>query len=223
MMRTLTGKQKEHLSNHIAKKPIDYIELYNEFYDHYASTYENGDEDFKATLENLDQEFNYYKVKSINENLVAKTRKSVNQIYIEEFKNFWRWPQIISTLSIIFLAYSFIEFLPMKILLWYVFTPFLIFTTALLIYGGILTTRKKNSIKKFKSAHLTATHHFLSLPVTLFNLTVFLPALFFEPYKPRIEFYENHPLVPFILMMVFFIASYIGFKVFRTKIRVQYL
>lgn len=222
-MRKLSNEQKEKLANHIAKKPIEYIELYNELYDHYASTYEQGEKDFDKILEVLDQEFDYYKVKSINDNLVDKTRKSVNQIYAEEFKNFWRWPQIMSTLVILFLGYLFIEFLPMKILVWYVFTPFLIFTTALLIYGGILTTRKKNGIKKYKSAHLASAHHFLTLPVTLFNLTVFLPALFLEPYKPRIEFYENYPLVPFILMLIFFIASYIGFKVFRTKIKVQYL
>lgn len=222
-MRTLTTDQKEQLAQHIAKKPIEYIELYNELYDHYASTYEQGEKDFKKILEGLDQEFDYYKVKSINENLVDKTMKSINQIYVKEFKKFWRWPEIMSTLVILFLGYLFIELLPMKILVYYVFTPFLIFTTALLIYGGILTTKKKNGIKKFKSAHFASTHHFLSLPVTLFNLTVFLPALFLEPYKPRIEFYENYPLVPFILMMIFFIASYIGFKVFRTKIKVQYL
>ncbi|WP_296618932.1 hypothetical protein [Marivirga sp.] len=222
-MRTLSSEQKEQLTNHIAKKPIKYIGLYNELYDHYASTYEIGENDFENTLEALDQEFDYYKVKSINDNLVDKTRKSVNQIYVEEFKNFWRWPQIMTTLGILFLCYSFIEFLPMKIIVWYVFMPFLIFTSAILIYGGILTKRKKYGNKRFESAHLASAHHFLSLPVTLFNLTVFLPALFLEPYKPRIEFYENYPLIAFILMMIFFIAAYIGFKVFKSKIRVQYL
>lgn len=222
-MRTLSSEQKEQLANHIAKKPIEYIELYNELFDHYASTYENGEENFENTLEELDDHFHYQRVKRINDNLLKKTKRSVNEIYWTEFKNFWRWPQIISTLVILFLGYSFIEFLPMKLIVWYVFIPFLIFTTALIIYGGILTRKKKYHIKKFKSAYLASAHHFLSLPVTLFNLTIFLPVLFLEPYKPRIEFYENYPLVPFILMMIFFTAAYIGCKVFRSKIRVQYL
>jgi hypothetical protein len=222
-MRTLLTQQKEHLAQHIAKKPIKYIELYNELYDHYASTYETGDDDFESTIAILDQEFDYFKVLSINNNLVSKTRKAINRIYLNEFKNFWRWPQIMTTLSILVLGYFTIEFLPMDIIMWYVFIPLILFFGVLLLYSGILTRRKKYGNKRFESAHLASAHHFISLPITLFNLTIFLPAFFLEPYQVRTEFYVKHPLVPFILMMVFFIAAYIGFKVFRTKIKVQYL
>jgi hypothetical protein len=222
-MRTLSIEQKEHLENHIAKKPIEYIELYNELYDHYASAYEDGEENLEETIERLDDHFHYQKVKRINDNLLKKTKKSVNEIYWTEFKNFWRWPQIVSTIAIVFFGIMLFEYLPMKIILWYVLLPILFFLIALLIYGSIVIRRKKYGNKKFKSAYLTSTHHFLSLPISLFNLSIFLPALFLEPYKPRIEFYESHPLVPFILVMLFLIAAYIGFKVVRRKIRIQYL
>ena len=222
-MRILTPEQKEQLALHIAKKPIDYIELYNELYDHYASAYEKGDESFEEVIEQLDDHFHYQRIKSINANLLKKTKKSVNEIYWTEFKNFWRWPQIVTTLIVLFLGFMLIEFFPIKSIMWFVIIPLLIFNVSLIVYSLILKQRNKYGNKRFESAHLASTHHFFRLPITLFNLTIFLPAFFLEPYQVRTAFYANHPLIPFILMMVFFIAAYIGFKVFRTKIKVQYL
>lgn len=222
-MRNLNDIQKKNLAEHIAKKPIGYIELYNELYDHYASAYENGDGSFKETIEKLDDHFHYDKVKAINANLLKKTKKSVNGIYWSEFKNFWRWPQILTTLGVLLLAYFTIEFLPMDKIMWYIFVPSLLFFVGILLNSYILTKTKKYGNKRFKSAHLASTHHYLTFPITLFNLSIFMPALFLEPYQPRSEFYINYPVVPFVMMMFFFIAAYIGLKVFRSKIRVQYL
>ncbi|ADR20669.1 hypothetical protein MATR_17060 [Marivirga tractuosa] len=222
-MRTLTGKQKEQLANHIAKKPIEYIELYNELYDHYASAYETGENDFEATLEALDQEFDYYKLVSINRNLVGKTMKMANTIYLTEFKKFWRWPQIISTLAIIFLGYTIIEFLPMDFIFWGILIPLSVLTIGIPAYGYILSRFKKYGNKRLNSAHLSATTHFIILPTSLFNLSASLPAFFLEPYQSREEFYVQHPVVPLFMILLFLSLAFIGLKVFRTKIKVQYL
>ena len=153
-MRTLTTNQKQQLAIHLAKKPIEYIELYNELYDHYALAYENGENDFKNTLQILDQEFDYYKLVNINGNLVDKTTKQANKIYLSEFKNFWRWPQIISTLAIIFLGYTLIEILPMDIIFWCILIPLTFFSIGLPSYGYMLSRLKKYGGKRLNSAHL---------------------------------------------------------------------
>ncbi|WP_375581407.1 hypothetical protein ABWH96_10495 [Marivirga tractuosa] len=222
-MRTLSIEQKEKLAQHIAKKPIEYIELYNELFDHYASAYENGEETLEKTIKRLDEHFHYQRVKRINANLLKKTKKTVNEIYWKEFKNFWRWPQIISTLSILFLGFMLLEFLSIKFILWYVIIPLLVFNVGLIVYGQILRQRKKHGNKKFESAHFQATQHYLNLPTNIFNLSIFLPILTLESSFSRIQFFEKYSLIVLILMITFFTAAYIGFKVFSSKIRVQYL
>lgn len=222
-MRKLSSKQKEQLVNHIAKKPIEYIELYNELFDHYASAYENGEETLEDTIERLDNHFHYQKVKAINTNLLKKTKKSMNEIYLAELKNFWRWPQIISTIGLLIITIALINFISVKLLLWYVIIPMLFFNTSLLLYGTYLRKRKKYGDKKFKSAHFNASQHYLSLPTTIFNLCIFLPVLPLESDSSRILFFENYPVVVFILLILFSSSAYIGFKVFRSKIKVQYL
>jgi hypothetical protein len=222
-MRTLTQKQKEWLTKHIAKKPINYIELFNELYDHYASAFENGEESFDDTLLELDDHFHYQRVKRINGNLLKKTKRSVNKIYWREFKNFWRWPQILSTLGILFLGLLLIETIPVKSIVWYILVPMLVINVGILVYGSILKYDKKQAGKKFESAHFNATQHYLSLPSTIFNLTIFLPVLVLEPGKPTISIFEKYPFIVLILLMLFFTSVYIGMKVFRKKIKVQYL
>ncbi|MGJ3236161.1 hypothetical protein [Marivirga sp.] len=222
-MRTLTAEQKTQLANHIAKKPIDYIELYNELYDHYASSYEKGEKSLEETLEELDDHFYYQRVKRINSNLLKKTKKSVNEIYWREFKNFWRWPQIVSTLGILFLGLLLIETIPVKSIVWYILVPILVINVGLLLYGSILKYLKKQAGKKFESAHFKATQHYLSLPTTIFNLTIFLPVLVLEPSEPTISIFEKYPAIVLVLLMLFFTSAFIGFKLFRTNIKVQYL
>ncbi|WP_375581406.1 hypothetical protein ABWH96_10490 [Marivirga tractuosa] len=222
-MKTLTSEQKTQLAEHIANKPIQYIELYNELYDHYASTYEKGENDFKTTLENLDQEFDYFKLVSINMNLVGKTMKTANKLYLSEFKKFWRWPQIISTLVVILLGYTLIEILPMNFIFWCILIPLSAFTVGIPAYGYILSRLKKYGNKRLNSAHLSATTHFLILPTSIFNMSAMFPVLILEPYQPRQDFYVQYPLVPLFMILLFFSLAYIGFKLFRTKIKVQYL
>ncbi|HET8859079.1 hypothetical protein [Marivirga sp.] len=222
-MRTLTSEQKKHLAEHIAKKPIKYIELYNELFDHYASAYEKGENDFDTTLEALDQEFDYYKLVSINRNLVGKTMKTANKIYLSEFKKFWRWPQIISTLAIIFLGYTLIEILPMNLIFWCILIPLSVFTIGIPAYGYVLSRLKKYGNKRLNSAHLSATTHFLILPTSIFNMSAMLPLFLLEPYQPTQEFYVQYPLVPLFMILLFLSLIHIGFKVFRSKIKVQYL
>ncbi|MGM0581209.1 MAG: hypothetical protein ACQETL_11050 [Bacteroidota bacterium] len=222
-MRTLSSIQKEQLAKHIAEKPIEYIELYNELFDHYSSAYEKDEESFDATLEALDDHFHHQKVKSINHNLLKKTKSSVNEIYWAELKDFWRWPQIISTIGFLIIIIALINFTSIKLLVWYIIIPMLFFNTSLLLYGTYLRKRKKYGNKKFKSAHFNASQHYLNLPTTIFNLCIFLPVMALESDSSRVLFFENYPVVVFILLILFSTSAYIGFKVFRTKIRIQYL
>lgn len=222
-MRTLTVEQKEQLANHIAKKPIEYIELYNELYDHYASAYEKGDESFEEIIAELDEHFHYQKVKTINANLLKKTKKSVNAIYWTEFKNFWRWPQILTTLGFLSLGFFIIEYLPIKVVMWSVVIPMLVFNAGIFLYGLFLSQRKIIRFKKYKSAYLNASQFYLSLPTSIFNLAVLLPVIASEPETSGIHFFEQYPLAVLILMIVFFTSGLIGLKVFKSKIRVQYL
>ena len=150
-MRTLTSEQKTQLADHIANKPIKYIELYNELYDHYASSNEYSEEIFEETIERLDDHFHYQKVKSINANLLKKTKRSVKEIYWSEFKNFWRWPQILTTLGFLSLGFFIIEYLPIKLVMWSVVIPMLIFNAGIFLYGLSLSKSKIIRFKKFKS------------------------------------------------------------------------
>lgn len=222
-MRKLSNEQKEKLANHIAKKPIEYIELYNELYDHYASAYEKGEKSLEETLEELDDHFHYQKVKRINSNLLKKIKRSVNEIYWREFKNFWRWPQIVSTLGILFLGILLVETILVESIVWYILVPTLVINAGLLAYGSILKNIKKQAGKKFESAHFKATQYYLSLPTSIFNLSIFLPVLALEPGKSTISIFDKYPAIVLALLMLLFTSAYIGFKVFRTKIKVQYL
>ena len=219
----LTKEQQAELAEHIAKKPIDYIELYNELFDHYASAYEKDDQSLEETIDELDAHFHYQRVKRINGNLLKKTKKSVNEIYWTEFKNFWHWPQIISTIGILVSCFFLIEFAPTKSIVWYVLVPTLVFNGSLLVYGSILKYSRKQGKKKFESAYFSATQHYLSLPTTIFNLTIFLPVLILEPGKSTIGVFEAYPFIVLFLLILFITSAYIGFKVFKTKIRIQYL
>jgi hypothetical protein len=219
----LTKDQQDLLANHIAKKPIDYIELYNELYDHYASAYENSEETFEETLEKLDEHFHYQRVKRINSNLLKKTRQSVNEIYWTEFKNFWRWPQILSTVAVLIVSIIVIEFLQIKTAISLFVFPTLLFNVGLLIYGPILKYFNKIAGKKFESAHFRTTQHYLNLPTSIFNLSVFLPIMAVDSATSKLVFFERFPFIVLIFILLFTASSLIGFKVFKTKIKVQYL
>lgn len=219
----LTKEQQDLLAYHIAKKPIDYIELYNELYDHYAAAYENSEGTFEQTLEQLDEHFHYQKVKSINTGLLKKTKKSINQIYWTEFKDFWRWPQIVSTSGILILAALLVKLVETKIIMWSIVMPILVFNAGIVIYGVLLRQKNKKGNKKFESAHLSVTQHYLTFPTTLLNLSLFLPVLALQADKNHYDFILQYPLIVFGLLLICTTSAYIGLKVFRSKIRIQYL
>ncbi|SMG10143.1 hypothetical protein SAMN05661096_00294 [Marivirga sericea] len=219
----LTKEQQDLLANHIAKKPIDYIELYNELYDHYASAYENSEGTFEETLEKLDEHFHYQKVKSINAGLLKKTKKSVNDIYWTEFKNFWRWPQIVTTLGLIILGFTLLQLVSIKLIMWSVVIPMLIFNAGIFLYGQYLGRKNEYGSKKYKSAHLYASQFYLTFPTSIFNLAVILPLMAGSPNTPGIHFFEQYPIIVLILMTLFLSSATIGLKVFKSKIKIQYL
>jgi len=222
-MRKLSTEQKDKLEAHIAKKPIEYIELYNELYDHYASAYENGEDSLEETLENLDAHFHYRKVKGINNQVLNKTQKAAFKLYCNEFKKFWEWPQIIATLTILTAIFFFLDTLPMKYFLWGFMIPSMLFLLGLMFYPYVLRKTNKSTSKNLKSSFYAAIIPFLNFPITLFNLSIFLPILMLEPYNNRLNFYEKYPIVPFTILMVFLTSIYIGIRVIKTKIKIQYI
>lgn len=222
-MNTLSPEQELKLANHIARKPIEYIELYNELYDHYASTYESGTATFEATLKELDIHFDYLKVRNINENLIKKTKKAVNKIYWKEFKKFWQWPHITVTIGLLLIGFLLLESIPVKPIVWFVLIPIMLFNVSLMLYSSVLKNKNKYGGKKLKSAHYSTIHHFLNLPITLFNMSIFLPILFLESSTSRIDFLGQSPIIVLLLLTIFLTSAHISFKVFRTKISLQYL
>lgn len=221
-MRTLTSEQKEQLANHIATKPIKYIEFYNELYDHYASAYESGEKCFEDTLTELDKHFHTDKIEQVNKYVISKTKKVVRSIYWTELKGFWRWPQIISTFGILLLSALYIKVVPMDLLLLIGIFPLLIFIMIISLKGYFLGNRKKVGNKKFKSAHHKAAEYYQQLPLHLFNMTVLFPLIVLGPSTQKIHFYEKYPIIVFLLLALFLSCAYIGMKIYRTKTKVQY-
>ncbi len=219
----LTTLQKESLAEHIAKKPIKYIELYNELYDHYATACEEGDKSFEVTLAILDDQFNDDEVKAINKRLYKKTKKSVSSIYWMELKNFWRWPKIVGTLTFIIFGFALTELFAIKSIIWYVIIPILILNAGIILYGLYLSRNKLYGNKKFQSAHLDVSHFYLSFPMHFFNLSILIPTIFKDFEALGINFFEQYPLIIFILMILINTSAIVGWKVFKSKIKVQYL
>jgi len=222
-MRKLSSEQKEQLQNHIAKRPVEYIELYNELYDHYASAYENGELSLEETLNELDEHFNYQKVKSINSKLLKKTKKTINDLYWREFKSFWRWPQVLTTICILLIGFFLFQNISVKGFVWFIIMPLLLFNVGLNVYGPLLKSLNKVGGRKLNSAHFNVSQHYINLPLTIFNLTTFLPIIVLSSEYPGIHFYESYPFVLFVLFTLFISSAIIGFKVFRTKIKIQYI
>ncbi|WNB17047.1 hypothetical protein [Marivirga arenosa] len=222
-MRKLSSEQKEFLEAHIAKKPIEYIELYNELYDHYASAYENGELSLEETTEDLDKQFHDRRVRSINSQVLNKSQKAANILYKNEFGKFWKWPQVLTTVSLLIIIFLFEDTFPMKFILWGFMIPSLLFLVGLMFYPIFIRKTNKNKAKNFKSSFYKSFITFVNLPISLFNLSLAIPILFLEPYQDRLIFYEKYPIIPFTLLTVFLITIFIGLKVMRTKIKVQYI
>jgi len=222
-MRNLTQEQKMQLTEHIAQKPIKYIELYNELYDHYASAYERGKLTFPNTLVELDEHFHDDKIEAFNAYFLSKTKKTIRSVYWSEIKNFWKWPQILTTLGILVLAFISIKVVSMEFLLLIGLFPVLIFIFTVSMKGYFLGKRKSIGHKSFKSAHHKATEYYQQLPLHIFNMTVFFPLIVLGPLHQKIHFYEQYPIIVFTMLALFLSAAYIGLKVYKTKIKVQYL
>lgn len=221
-MRTLTKDQKKYLAEHIAKKPIKYIELYNELYDHYASAYENGDGSFESTISQLDVQFIDEEVKAINKKIYKKTRKSVNAIYWKNFKNFWSYPHILSTLVFLVLGIFLIEIFQIMTIIRYVVFPIIIINAIISIYGIYLSRIKEYGHKEFQSAHLNASALYWLIPMQILNICMIKPS-FITDTKWGMHYFENYPFIILFFMILFYISSFVGWKLFNSKIKVQYL
>jgi hypothetical protein len=116
-----------------------------------------------------------------------------------------------------------IEFLPIKTAISLFVFPTLIFNVGLLVYGPILKHFNKIAGKKLESAHFNATQHYLNLPTSIFNLSIFLPVMALGSDTSKLIFFEKYPFILILLILLFTASSFIGFKVFRNKIKVQYL
>ncbi len=201
-MRRLNEVQKKYLAEHIAKKPIEYIELYNELYDHYATTFENGNQEFEKTISRLDIIFDDLKIKRINSNLLNNTKKAVRDTYWREFKKIWCWPQIFIAMTILLGGITILRSVPIEALFMFCINPVLILFLILTSYGFILRWTKKYGHKKLRSAHNKACDYYLRLVFNINSMSIFLPLFAFGPYSDTIIFFERYPLL-ILLLLVF--------------------
>jgi predicted permease len=215
----LNKDHKIHFSQYLQKKPIRYIELYNELYDHYATGYEEGNQDFETSLASTDEQFTWELIHEINQKVPKKTQKSLNQTILSEFRSFWKWPQILASLLVLLLTFILFIQLHYKVsayIVGSVLIPYILLLTGLILYPKF--TKKK----KYKSAYVDATSGTLILPVSLFNLSIFLPILIGEEGN-KFDLWSAYPLVPTIILLLFLFSIHIGYKVYKTKVRLQFI
>lgn len=80
--------------------------------DHYASAYEQSDKTLREVLEELDEEFLNSRIVKMNEQFKKDVTNKLETAHFNIFIRHFRWPQILSTLSItglLFLASQFIQ------------------------------------------------------------------------------------------------------------------
>lgn len=89
-MRTLTTQEILRIDQRLANLKIYYLEIYHELRDHYFTELEKkSEEEFEATLQQLNETFAYSVVKSMQNKLKKATKKQITAMQWEMLK-FWK-------------------------------------------------------------------------------------------------------------------------------------
>jgi hypothetical protein len=214
-MRSLSEKQRELLEIHLSKTRIRYVELYDEVYDHYASAYEQGNEEFENVLNNLHQQFTFEYIDANENCLTKKIFKNIRSIYKKEMISFLKWPKIIiSVLSTIFLIVL-ASVMPATTFTYYILFPCMIFSVIPSGYYFIQEHRKLVK-RNLKSASLEAMNKVLFLPCLLFQTFVFLSGISFDGFN-----ITENPIFLGVLFIIVLPFNIITIDVYKQKIKYQ--
>jgi hypothetical protein len=146
-MKSITKPELQQISDHLIQKPFKYDEVFQEVLDHYASAYEQLDKPLSEVMEELDQEFLNSRIVKMNDQFKNEVIEKLETAHFNIFIRHFRWPQIVSTLSIIgllFLVSQFIQPLNwLKSILIYSVAAIPLF---FVVYFGTKILRKKELI-----------------------------------------------------------------------------
>lgn len=168
-MRKLTEDQKEQLKSHLKKKLIEYVELYDEIYDHYASAYEQGDEHLDKVIIRLDQTFTQAYIDDHRKKIHKRIFKNIRSVYKKEIRNFFKWPQMVTSVLSALLIMTIAYFLPTESLKLYVLLPLLAIPMVPFLYFFVQEHRKLVP-RNLKSAAYEAINKIGIIPAIVFNV-----------------------------------------------------
>lgn len=190
-MRQLTDIELQEIRNSIKKKVLYSAEIIMEIYDHYVSHLQNYPEDqFTEQLMELDQKFTY----SYCHSMQSKLNKNINMdigktqwMVIKKYFCTSRWVFLVGILAVVFfVATQARSEREVKFLL---FSPLALLLLMHLALGyqwmkrifPIKKTFKGNGVT-IKSSFMTPLSMRLHMPLTLANMMIYFPKIFFDDY-----------------------------------------
>jgi hypothetical protein len=186
-MRTLSEEELKSVQKTIAQRDITSAELLMEVYDHFISHLEEfPEEDFEEQLNALNEKWSYGYCKKLQHDLSKNFNKSIRTTLWKLIKSYFTGPKIVFTLLMIcgitFLANSLEGKMQGMVLI----MPAVIFIFLFMIYIGVsefLRLRKIKQLFKDSGLKISSTFNryfvtYLLLPISFFNLGIYLPKLF---------------------------------------------
>ncbi|SMG10150.1 hypothetical protein SAMN05661096_00295 [Marivirga sericea] len=213
-MRKLSDNQKEELQIHLKQKLIEYVELYDEIYDHYASAYELGNDNFENIINGLDQTFTQEYIDEHRKQISKRIFKNIRSVYKKEINKFFRWPQIVTSVLFVALIVAVVYLLPLYSSIWYILFPTIAIPIVPFIYF-LIQEHRKLVPRNLKSASYQAMNKIGSLFSLVFN-----SALFFTSFADNWSHWVT-AVVLGLSISVLIAYAVITLKVFKQKMRYQ--
>jgi hypothetical protein len=213
-MRKLTEDQHEDLRQHLKQKNIEYVELYDEIYDHYASAFELGQEKLEDVNNRLDQTFTQEYIDDHRKQIDKRIFKGIRSVYKKEMSKFFRWPQIMASILSGLLIMTVAFAIPLDLFKFYILIPCYAIPMIPFLYFFIQEHRKLVP-RNLKSASYQAMNKMAIIPLLVFNVANSI-TLFGDN--------SNQEVSAFILgLSIIILIAYdiITIKVFKQKIKYQ--
>lgn len=154
-MRTINFEELEILKAHLNNRPFQYEEVYNEVLDHYATAYENSENELDQVLAEMDEVFPNHRIALINSKYLDDLRKQLRKSHWTIFLGNFRWPQIVYTILIGILCIGLAPFLILSE--WFVYPLWLVLGCTPLIlalyYYSRWGIRRIKGQTKLKNGH----------------------------------------------------------------------
>tara|TARA_B100001250_G_C19678700_1_gene734856 strand:+ start:438 stop:1103 length:666 start_codon:yes stop_codon:yes gene_type:complete len=174
-MKIITTQELDLLKDHLIKKPFKYQEVFLEVLDHYASAYEQSDDSLEETIVKTDRVFPNARIEDINSRYIKDLTRQMRKAHFTFFTNFFRWPQIITTLLVIALFMLFAPYIqdykPLKVS---IFLGLGIVPLLLFFYAAVRSFRLRQRLPgKLKNAHYHALGVFSVLTLNYLQIQTF--------------------------------------------------